>query len=229
GFVSELMTANPRSEKARSTFTLPDTMIVRAGYNGDGGYSAVCSDRLLFFDKDDNKLADVSYEGSIPTNFLISDKYTAIVFNENAVGSRSNIIIYTNDGNEQYSCGLDGRIIDIKADEKYVYILFEDSIARIDPTAGRVDRANLESGCLALVLKDHEVVLVCYTNRASAYSIDALLEEQRKAENEAEDEADGTEATEPEASENETEAVTSPPETSPPETAAEESETENQP
>jgi len=191
GYVSELMTANPYSEKARAVTELRDIMVLRARYNNYGGYTAVCDDRLLFYDSNDSLSADISYKGSVPTNCNISGEYTTIVFNENAVGSRSRINIYNSDGSEQHSCALDGRIIDIESDEKYVYILFEDSIARIDPVAGKTVEAKLDSGCLALVLKDHEVVLVCYTNRATAYSIDELVKAQLQTESEASGEQDG--------------------------------------
>ena len=189
-YISELMTSNPYSEKARASNELVDIMVVRARYNGYGGYTAVCNDRLLFYDSNDKLTADVSYGGNIPTNYNISSEYTTIVFNENAVGSRSRVAVYNSNGTEQHTTTLDGRIIDIQADEKYVYILFEDSIARIDPVAGKTIEAKLDGGCLALVLKDHDVVLVCYTNRASAYSIEELAKAQQQAqESEAESEA----------------------------------------
>jgi len=180
-YMSEIMTVSPYSDKARATIDLSDIMVMRARYNSYGGYTVVCNDRLLFYNSNDELTETVSYNGSVPTNCSIAGEYTTIVFNENAVGSRSRIHIYNSNGSEQHTTALDGRIIDIESDEKYVYILFEDSIARIDPVAGKVVEAKLDGGCLALVLKDHEVVLVCYTNRATAYSIDALVKEQAEA------------------------------------------------
>ncbi len=174
-FRSEVMTISPRSDKPRATISVDGSMAVRARYNGDGGYVVIFDDHIRFYDSSDSLEREKSFGGNVPTNYLIGDSYSAIVMSENAVGSRGNITIFDNHGREEFSTLLDGRIIDIEADEKYVYVLFEDSLSRIDPIAGKVESAPLESGCLSLVLKDHDVVLVCYTNRASAYDMDTLL------------------------------------------------------
>ena len=89
-----------------------------------------CEDRLLFYDRRGILLEQVNFGGNLPTKCLLTDTYQTLVFNENAVGSRSIVTVYDGTGAALYRCGLDGRIVDMESDAGAVYILFENAAAR---------------------------------------------------------------------------------------------------
>ncbi len=173
-FMSEIMAMKPDTGEEIFAVKLEDCLAVQCAYN-DSGFAVLCEDRLLFCDRRGKLLEQVSFGGNLPTCCLLTDTYQTVVFNENAVGSRSLVTVYSGSGTPVYRCALDGRIVDMESDEGSVYILFENAAARLDIGRQAVDSAELENGCLGMVQRDADVLLICYTNRVHAYAISALF------------------------------------------------------
>lgn len=174
-FRSEIMTCNPYSDVESSIETLEGVFAVKAGYNSEGGYSIICDSKILFYDKDNKRLAAYSYDGLVPVNYLLSEKYTAIAFNKNIVGNDNDFIIFDNSGKSVYSGIISGKIYDIASDGIYVYVLLDNLIIRIDPQDGAVIPAEIEGSALNLLVKDMYTLIVCYNQKSMAYMTENLF------------------------------------------------------
>ena len=174
---TEIMTTSPYSETENFVDIQPSTLGVKAKYNSLGGYAVVCDNQLLFYSEQHRLINTFSYRGYMPLNYYLGDDYTAIVFNENIVGSNNTVYIFNKQGELVYNDVLQGQISDITGNDKFVYILFNDGITEINIAANEISHRDLENvSAMRVILKDSDKLIICYPHHADIYIIEELFD-----------------------------------------------------
>ncbi len=172
---TEIMTLEPYSNTAKSTYTRAGSMAILGGYHSDGSYTVLCSDALLFFDKDDNLVEEYPIGVITPTKCIVSDGCTILAYNENIVGSTTEIILFSTDGSQITTLELDDKLIDIDCASNDVYMLCNDDLIHLDINDLKTKKSSLEGGGSAVFIADNDTVLVSYSNKVQPYSVESLF------------------------------------------------------
>ncbi len=174
---TEIMTLEPYSNTAKSTYTRPGSMAILGGYHSDGSYTVLSSDALLFFDKDDELVKEYPIGVITPTKCIVSSDCTILAYNENIVGSTTEMIIFSPDGEQIASLELDDKLIDADCDGNDVYMLCNDALIHFDIDTLKTKKSLLEGGGSSVFIVDAETVLVSYSNKVQPYSVESLFGE----------------------------------------------------
>lgn len=172
---TEIMTLEPYSNTAKSTVTRASSMAILGGYHSDGSYTVLCSDALLFFDKGDNLIKEFSLGGITPTKCIVSEECTVLAYNENIVGSTTELIVFSPGGEQITTLELNDKIIDIACEDNTVYMLCNEKLAKLDIANDSTIYCSIEGGGSDVFIADSETVLISYTNKVQPYSVEALF------------------------------------------------------
>lgn len=174
-YSTEIMTLEPYSNTAKSTYNRVNSMAILGGYHADGSYTVLCSDALLFFDKGDNLINEYPINAITPTKCIVSSDCTILAYNENIVGSTTDIIVFSNDGEQITTLKLDDKLIDVDCSESIVYMLCNNDLVRLDLNDPEPQKQRLEGGGSSVFIADAETVLVSYSNKVQPYSVQGLF------------------------------------------------------
>ena len=156
-----------------------DSMAILGGYHSDGSYSVLCSDALLFFDKDDTLINEFPISAITPTKCIVSSDCTILAYNENIVGSTTDIIVFANDGEQITELELDDKLIDVDCEDDMIYMLCNNDLVRLDLSDPKPQKCHLEGGGSSIFIADPETVLVSYSNKVQPYSTESLFSEDK--------------------------------------------------
>ena len=188
-YSTEIMTLEPYSNTAKSTVTRAGSMAILGGYHADGSYTVLCSDALLFFDKDDNLIEEFSLGAITPTKCIISDNCTILAYNENIVGSATKVMVFVPEGEEMTSLVLEEKLIDVACENNTAYMLCNEKLIKLDIKSQKTEIGSIEGGGSAVFAADSSTVLVSYSNKVQPYSAENLFsksEPQQTADDTAE-------------------------------------------
>jgi len=182
-YSTEIMTLEPYSNTAKSTYTRVDSMAILGGYHTDGSYTVLSSDALLFFDGDDALINEFPISAITPTKCIVSDDCTILAYNENIVGSTTDVIVFSNDGDQKDTLELDDKLIDVDCEGDMIYMLCNNDLVRLDLSDPEPQKCRLEGGGSSVFIADAETVLISYSNKVQPYSTKSLFsdEEERPA------------------------------------------------
>ena len=181
-YSTEIMTLEPYSNTAKSTYNRVDSMAVLGGYHADGSYSVLCSDALLFFDKNDTLVNEFPITAITPTKCIVSSDCTILAYNENIVGSTTDIIVFSNDGEQITTLELDDKLIDVDCLGDVIYMLCNNNLVRLDLNDSKPQKCRLEGGGSSVFIADPETVLISYSNKVQPYSTESLFADDKEEE-----------------------------------------------
>ncbi|MBQ3100475.1 MAG: hypothetical protein IJC50_05735 [Clostridia bacterium] len=179
-YSTEIMTLEPYSNTAKSTYNRVNSMAILGGYHTDGSYSVLCSDALLFFDKDGNLTSEYPINAITPTKCIVADDCTILAYNENIVGSTTDIIVFSNEGEQITTLKLDDKLIDVDCSENTVYMLCNNDLIRLDLNDPEPQKCRMEGGGSAVFIADAETVIISYSNKVQPYSVQVLFGNEDK-------------------------------------------------
>lgn len=140
----------------------------KATFVSNDRIALICSDSSSVYDLRGNRKDNFVYPYEL---VFAKDTYEgyAFVFNENGVSSESFVVCFNENGSLAYSRQIDDRIYDMQLYGKYVYLLLENEILRIDSALGITSSAHISSNDGKLVIFSESDVAVC--TKTTAYCV----------------------------------------------------------
>ncbi len=180
GFISEIMTYEPYTDKEESKLSLPGSFAVNCGFFSDGGYGVLADTALIFFDKNNTQISNYSLDAIVPTNCLILDDYAVLCYNENIVGSQSRVLVFSTNGEIIVDTAVDDKIIDTASYMEHLYLLTEGKLNSVNMETGKLLFAPVDSAASGVYVCDKNSVVVDYSNMAKAYKTADIFTEEDK-------------------------------------------------
>ncbi len=167
-YCTEIVNYVPYSDTATSTQNIENAMPIKISYNKNGGYSVVCDNRILFYDKD-FQLKNTFETGTkiLPLTIEITNNYTIITYSENIVGEDIRVLVFDENGETVLNASAKGTPKKTKTSQDYVYVLQNGNVCRINIKDGSLVYYDTEKNALELLLSNDDLILVCFTDHVS--------------------------------------------------------------
>ncbi len=151
--------------KAKS-YTYKDTLPMKVGKTDSGCY-LVCSDRIVFFDKNGNELCvnEFMEYGDIIADIADCPNAVAVSLTETETTDLSTILVYNSAGKRIYSGREDYEVSAIACDGNNVFYIVEDSLATVNTADGGVKKVLLSGDYSDIITyKNGKLLLVSGTD-----------------------------------------------------------------
>ena len=151
--------------KPLHTEVLTDVLPYKATFVSNDRIALICSDNASAYDLRGNRKNNFVY----PYELLFAEKGNGcygFVFNKNGVGTDNFVTYFDDNGNLKYSGMVSSRIYDAEILGKYIYLLQDDKVLRIDTTFGMTTSASVPVSDGKLVVFSDGNVAVCTTTTA---------------------------------------------------------------
>ncbi len=167
-YCTEIVNYTPYSESASKTHNVENTMPIKTGYNQNGGYSIVCDNCIMFYDKDYNLISTFDFGTQIlPLTVEITDKFTVITYSENLVGEDIKVLVFDENGSTVVNTSAKGAAKKTRTNDEYVYILQNGSVCRINNQDGSTVYYETEKNAHELLLVNNELLVVGFSDHVS--------------------------------------------------------------
>lgn len=174
---SEISTYTPYTDKQESINALEGVFAIDGGFFSGGEYAALTDNRLVFFDRSNNAVAEYSFGNAVPTNCLILDDYAVLCYNENIVGSQSRVLVFEPDGDVCIETSVDDKILDCDSFGDHLYLLTDQKLHYINMKTSEEMVADVEQAAMAVYVSDNTSVVIGFSNMAKAYKLSELFTE----------------------------------------------------
>lgn len=180
GYKSEIVTYVPYTEKESGLNTAENSFATMCDFHDDGSYS-VLTDRALLFYNDDDKLINQFNLGSIvPNQCMILDNYVALAYNQNIIGSESELTVFDTEGNRDFVYTVKDKILDWTCYEDQLYLLLDSALMHIDLSEKTWEYCDIEKGAMEIYMYDNDTVVTKYSNMAKAFRTAELFAENKE-------------------------------------------------
>ena len=167
-YATEIVNYVPMAEKASSTQIIENSMPIQASYNKDNGYSVIYDNKIEFYDSEFILRNTYQFDsGVVPITTMITDNYTAVVYNENIVGNDIKLLMFSTSGDMVLSSIAQGQPKRIREYGGYAYILLDGSVCKIRINDGEVKYYPTKRNALDLIVINEESALVCFSDEAT--------------------------------------------------------------
>ena len=164
-YCAEVMAIAPLSDNASYSGELRNVIPLVSGYYSDGGYCVFCDKKAFFFDSELFLRNTYDYAGRSPSFAAVFEKNAVLSYRQNIVGNESGVLLFDVSGNVRHELTVDGSVKKACCGEKYIYLLLDEKVCRIDPVSGDLDYVTVDDNPIEILLGKNETVLVCYSNR----------------------------------------------------------------
>ena len=167
-YATEIVNYVPMAEKASSTQIIENSMPIQASYNKDNGYSVIYDNKIEFYDSEFILRNTYQFDsGVVPITTMITDNYTAVVYNENIVGNDIKLLMFSTSGDMVLSSIAQGQPKRIREYGGYAYILLDGSVCKIRINDGEIKYYPTKRNALDLIVINEESALVCFSDEAT--------------------------------------------------------------
>ena len=176
-YKSEIMRCTPYSNEALDEISLNGEYAVISGYHANAGFSILSDTALHTYSSDGEEISGYALGGIIPTKCMILDNYSVLIYNENIVGTKSNVLIFNDKGEQLYSLPIDSQIVSADSSLDNLFMLTDRRIIRINMKTGAEKSAEISQSALSLFVIDNDNIIVTYPTEAKAYKVLDLFED----------------------------------------------------
>lgn len=168
---SEIQISSVQTGEEKFRTSIDGSMAVKASYFSSGEFVVIFDNKAVFYDSTGSQTGIYPFNGSIPVSYYINDNYIAFAFNKNVLGTDKNIVILNSSGEQLFSDTITGQITNIDGNSRYLYVLTDHRVYRIDFNNQKTDSLATESNANKLVVFS-DYVVICYSNRAIIVKFD---------------------------------------------------------
>lgn len=179
-FISEVVSYVPYTEKEAGNHIIENSFAVVCGFHANGGYSILTDSSLLFFNENDKKISEFELGNIVPNDCLILDDCVVLSYNKNIVGSQSEIMIFSPEGEKLHTIPVEDKILDSACFDEDLYLLLDNKIAYINTENGKTKSCEIEAGANGIYICDKEELVIGYSNMARAHIIEELFSTEKE-------------------------------------------------
>lgn len=172
---AEIILCETDKEEKRAVFRIEDEIIYRARYTEDGGLVLLGGKAVYVYDRDMQKIAEVSYGGYTPVMMDSTGDYTYFTLNKNIVGSNYTVTVIDGVGEILYSGDVNGEIKGAVLHPDAMYLLFDRSVMRISMETGEQISREIAPNCITIESLDENTVMLCYAEFTRIIDIDSFF------------------------------------------------------
>ena len=165
-FVAEIQVIKGRSETAEFTITEDGLLPVNAKWLSNGNLCVLYSDCVVLYSPDGERISSIDCSSCQSLKFSLGEELLVAVYNSTVLGYDKTVDIYDENADIKYTFECQGDVISVKAQDKYICILFEDRVLRIDPIKGVIEVADVLPNAKDIVFYG-DTVMICYAGVAS--------------------------------------------------------------
>lgn len=164
-YCTEILNYAPYSDKPDFVTEVEGAMVLQAGYNSNGGFSVLYDNKIEFYSKSRELINTYYFPNSIvPVDTEITPKYMAITYTENIVGGNMKVIVFDINGDIVLDADADGQPIKITCSEKFVFILLNGRVCKIDINSGDIEYYDTARNAIELLVVNENSILVCFAD-----------------------------------------------------------------
>ena len=164
------VSGNMKNEDVTVSDTYKGTVGMKLGEFDDGNRVIFSSDGMIFEDKDGVPLSRQNYGADICLLVNSTDKYAFNVIDSASLSVGNMLNVYASDGEKVFSKSVAEHPMSVYLYGDFVYVMYTDSIVRIDITNG--NETKHESGNMISSLLQTENGILLATGKTRAYPLD---------------------------------------------------------
>lgn len=164
-YCTEILNYVPYSDKPNSVTEVDGAMVLQSGYHSDGGFSVMYDNKIEFYNKLGELVNTYNFTNNIvPVDTEITSKFTAITYTENIVGDNMKVVLFDVKGDIILDVDAEGQPIKITCSEKYVFVLLDGRVCKIDINSGDVEYYDIARNAIELLYVNENSILVCFAD-----------------------------------------------------------------
>ena len=158
--VTTLTVIERGKQKPRSSVSINDVMPYTASFISDGSIAVICAEGAYVYNLDGKVQNNCEYPSKL-ANVSVSENGFALLFKNNDLNSGYVLHLYGEFGNLLRRVDLSGHVSAVELGEKYVYVLFDTEIKRIDITLGLSSTVKFKDEVSELVAFSDGSLMAC--------------------------------------------------------------------
>lgn len=160
------------ADSPTASYTESGVFPLKCGTWKDGAFYAVCTDRILFFDKNGALVKSVAATGYGYSSVSADESTLTVSADNDALGEKSSIFVFDTTGELLYNVVVDGSVCSVSSFGGVLYALAGGSAYRIPYSgdgAGHIDTVDVPEDS-DVILADGVSAVICAKNTAFGFS-----------------------------------------------------------
>ena len=160
-----------RRGEIRSTVSLTGVMPYCCEFLSDSRFAVVCQDRVVVYDLGGKSVSEYKYPAQL-VRMSHSATGLALMFKQSGTRSEYSVTVIDKNGKTVFSDALQGNVRDMAFSNKYVFVLLDRELIRIDTSFGTRNTSEVKGEDTRLVALHDGDVMVCTPGVAYYISFD---------------------------------------------------------
>jgi hypothetical protein len=160
-----------RRGEIKSTVSLTGVMPYCCEFLSDGKFAVLCQDKVLAYDVSGKSVNEYGYPSQL-VRMSSSDSGIALMFKQNGTKAGYSVVLIDKNGKVIFSDTVEGNIRDMALSGKYLYVLIDRELLRIDTSFGTRRTGDVKGEDTRLVALHGGNVMICTSGVAYYISFD---------------------------------------------------------